>query len=157
MVNGTRNVPNHLFENIAWNTLDQLKEKLQTIQTEENFDTLNRIDSKGKKLNQQYKKAAIKEIRKVFDEEIVNIANLVPQNSSIDAEEYKLEGNHLTKACVNKIVEDVHISLKKALDQLGMNSNVEKHINELVHRANFRFSDLDKWIKMCRRDLTKCI
>ena len=51
MVNGTRNVPNTLFENIDWHTLDQLKEKLQTIKDVENFDTLNRIDSKGKKIN----------------------------------------------------------------------------------------------------------
>ena len=51
MVNGTRNVPNNLFENIDWHTLDQLKSKLQTIKEVENFDTLNRIDSKGKKIN----------------------------------------------------------------------------------------------------------
>lgn len=51
MVNGTRNVPNTLFENIDWDALDQLKSKLQTIKEEENFDTLNRIDLKGKKIN----------------------------------------------------------------------------------------------------------
>ena len=51
MVNGTRNVPNTLFENIDWDALDQLKKKLQMIKEEENFDALNRIDLKGKKIN----------------------------------------------------------------------------------------------------------
>ena len=67
-----------------------------------------------------------------------------------------MQAENLTHASIDKIVHDVHESLRKALDQLGMNSNVEKHVNELVHRANFRFSDLDSWIKMCRKDLTHC-
>jgi len=41
----------------------------------ENFEALNRIDSKGKKLNQKYKKTAINEIRQVFNTEIARVAN----------------------------------------------------------------------------------
>ena len=71
-------------------------------------------------------------------------------------EETKLQGDTQTRTSIEKIVQDMHESLRKALDKLGMNSNVEKHVNELVHRANFRFSDLDSWIKLCRMHLTKC-
>ena len=82
MINGTRNMPNTLFEQIEWHSLDQLKEKLESIRSIENFDSLNRIDSKGKKINQKYKKYAIKEIRALFNDEIVKVAGLIPQNSS---------------------------------------------------------------------------
>ena len=57
-------------------------------------------------------------------------------------EEIKVDTD-LTKKSVEKIVEDFRNSLKVALNDLGMDSNAEKHINELVHRANFRFSDLE--------------
>ena len=77
-------------------------------------------------------------------------------STTMGSEETKLQGDSLTRASIEKIVLDVHESLRKALDQLGMNSNVEKHVNELVHRANFRFSDLDSWVKLCRVHLTKC-
>ena len=76
--------------------------------------------------------------------------------TTMGGEETKLQGDNLTRASIEKIVLDVHESLRKALDQLGMNSNVEKHVNELIHRANFRFSDLDSWVKLCRVHLTKC-
>jgi DNA-binding SARP family transcriptional activator len=39
-------------------------------------------------------------------------------------------------------VKDFHVSLIKALEAIGEFSNAEKHVNELIHRANFRFSDL---------------
>ena len=71
-------------------------------------------------------------------------------------EETKLQADSQTRTSIDKIVQDMHESLRKALEKLGMNSNVEKHVNELVHRANFRFSDLDSWIKLCRMHLTKC-
>ena len=77
MVNGTRNVPNTLFESIEWHSLDQLKDKLKAIKSVENFDSLNRIDSKGKKINQKYKKCAVKEIKALFNEEIVKVAGLI--------------------------------------------------------------------------------
>ena len=59
-----------------------------------------------------------------------------------DEEELRRPDEELTKKSINKIVVDFHESLSKALDQLGEASNAEKHINELIHRANFRFSDL---------------
>lgn len=43
-------------------------------------------------------------------------------------------------------MDDFHESLVKALDALGEYSNAEKHVNELVHRANFRFSELQSMI-----------
>ena len=55
---------------------------MQSIKSIENFDSLNRIDSKGKKINQKYKKYAIKEIRALFNDEIVKVAGILPQNSS---------------------------------------------------------------------------
>lgn len=50
-VNGTRNVPNVIFEQVEWHTLDQLKEKMAKLREIENFEAVNRIDSKAKKLN----------------------------------------------------------------------------------------------------------
>ena len=44
LVNGTRNVPNQLFEQIDWNALDALNEKLETLRKIENFEDLNRVD-----------------------------------------------------------------------------------------------------------------
>ena len=52
----------------------------------------------------------------------------------------------VTKRSMQKIVDDFHESLVKALDALGEYSNAEKHVNELVHRANFRFSELQSMI-----------
>ena len=48
----------------------------------------------------------------------------------------------MVKKSIVKIVTDFKISLTKALDSLGEFSHAEKHINELIHRANFRFDDL---------------
>ena len=44
MVNGTGNIPNFLFEQMDWNALDTLKEKLMTLKKIENFEDLNRVD-----------------------------------------------------------------------------------------------------------------
>ena len=64
--------------------------------------------------------------------------------------------DELTRQSVEKIVADFRVSLVKELDKLGENSNAEKHINELVHRANFRFSDLQTLINRSRKELTHC-
>lgn len=52
-----------------------------------------------------------------------------------------------THRSIQKIVEDFRTSLQKALEALGEASNAEKHVNEMIHRANFRFSDLHEAIK----------
>ena len=70
-------------------------------------------------------------------------------------EEVKIDAE-LTKMSVEKIVEDFRNSLKSNLKALGMDSNAEKHINELVHRANFRFSDLESINNMCMNELHNC-
>ena len=140
------------------------------------------IDSKAKKLNQRFKKAAMKQVQADVNEGIIRIAGLIPSAnfsqesnltpkeagslgakdiiasnvSILDGEELKEPGEEPTKKSVEKIVQDFRLSLMKALDQLGEYSNAEKHINELVHRANFRFSDLQTCIQQCRRELTKC-
>jgi len=61
-------------------------------------------------------------------------------------EELKAPDGEMTKQSVTRIVQDFKESLSKALDSLGAYSNVEKHANELIHRANFRFSDLHSWL-----------
>ena len=52
------------------------------------------------------------------------------------------ERHNLTRQAITKLVKDFHLSLRTTLDRLGDCSNAEKHVNELIHRANFRFSDL---------------
>ena len=71
-------------------------------------------------------------------------------------EEIKSPDAELTSKSVEKIVQDFQESLTKALESLGAYSNVEKHMNELVHRANFRFSDLHTWLQVSRQELNKC-
>lgn len=44
MVNGTKNVPNFLFEQIDWNALEAISEKLESLKKIENFEDLNRVD-----------------------------------------------------------------------------------------------------------------
>jgi len=177
MVVGTRNVPNNIFDNVNWYVLDDLKEKLNKLHSVENHEDLNRVDSKAKKLNQRYKKAATKEVEAIFNHEIVRIAGLITSNKfkktasllvegeTIDSEgpiafseeEIKMSPEELTRKSVEKIVQDFRVSLVKALDALGMSSNVERHVNELVHRANFRFSDLQSLLKKAKTELTKCL
>ena len=92
-----------------------------------------------------------------------NIDDLVANDVGFDfaaSEELKNQkgaiNDELTRESVEKIVADFRVSLQKELDKLGENSNAEKHINELVHRANFRFSDLQTWINRSRKELTHC-
>jgi hypothetical protein len=173
----TRNVPNNIFDSVNWYVLDDLREKLNKLHSVENHEDLNRVDSKAKKLNQRYKKAAVKEVEAVFNNEIVRIAGLITankfkKNSSLlqegetydgeshvafTEEETKLTPEELTRKSVEKIVQDFRVSLVKALDALGMASNVERHVNELIHRANFRFSDLQTLLKKAKTELTKCL
>ena len=67
VVVATRNVPNFLFEQVDWSQLDEIQQKLIQLGNTESHDDLNRIDAKAKKLNQRYRKAAVKEIRALFD------------------------------------------------------------------------------------------
>ena len=76
--------------------------------------------------------------------------------SQSDSYDLRLPSEDLTKKSVQKIVEDFRVSLSKALESIGECSNAEKHVNELIHRANFRFSDLQTWVNMCRKELNKC-
>ena len=77
---GTRNIPNNLFDEVDWFLVDDLKEKLMKLQTMESHEDLNRVDLKSKKLNQKYRKAAIKEAVCVFDDEIIRVAGLIDPN-----------------------------------------------------------------------------
>ena len=43
---------------------------------------------------------------------------------------------------VAKICDDFKKELHKSLDSFVEESHSEKHLNEMIHRANFRFSDL---------------
>ncbi len=107
-------------------------------------------------------------MRATFDGEIVRIAGLLQKDteaqtnsqktSTLDnpEEELKEIDANLTKSSIDKIVQDFHESLQKALDALGACSNVEKHMNELVHRANFRFSDLHIWVNQSKTEFAKC-
>ena len=119
---------------------------------------MNRVDSKSKKLNQKYKRTAIKEITATFNQEIVHIAGLITPGKPGDLSDTELSSgaqslqdadsvlsmpsDDLMKKSAQKIVEDFRVSLSKALESVGDCSNSEKHINELIYRANFRFSDL---------------
>ena len=75
----------------------------------------------------------------------------------IQDEETKQPDNELVKKSVEKIVKDFQTSLVKALDALGEYSNAEKHVNELVHRANFRFADLKNLEQECTNLLQNCL
>lgn len=43
---------------------------------------------------------------------------------------------------IAKICYDFRIELNKQIDTVGEFSNAEKIKNEMIHRANFRFDDL---------------
>jgi hypothetical protein len=73
----TKNIPNFLFEQVDWSQLDDMQHKLIKLLNTENSHDLNRIDAKAKKLNQRYRRAALKEMRATFDGEIVRIAGLL--------------------------------------------------------------------------------
>lgn len=165
MVVAMRNVPNVLFEQVDWSQLDDLQEKLQQLTQYENYQDLNKLEAKAKKLKQKYRKAALKEIKATLDQEIVKIAGFSATQGQEDStegaiaacdEEIKSPDAELTSKSVEKIVQDFQESLTKALESLGAYSNVEKHMNELVHRANFRFSDLHSWLQISREELNKC-
>ena len=52
MVVAMRNVPNFLQEQVNWNSLDDMSEKLTSLMTKpENYEVLNQLDAKAKKLN----------------------------------------------------------------------------------------------------------
>ena len=99
-------------------------------------------------MSHRFKKEAVNEIKDAFDRELIRIAGIEEEERKTLAE--------LTVKSAQKIVDDFHDSLQKALDSLGAYSNVEKHMNELVHRANFRFSDLHNLICDSRQELSKC-
>ena len=67
MVVAMRNVPNTLFEQVDWSQLDDLQEKLQQLTQYENYQDLNKLEAKAKKLKQKYRKAAHKEIKATLD------------------------------------------------------------------------------------------
>ena len=50
MVVAMRNVPNTLFEQVDWSQLDDLQEKLQQLTQYENYQDLNKLEAKAKKL-----------------------------------------------------------------------------------------------------------
>ena len=54
MVVAMRNVPNFLQEQVNWNSLDDMSEKLTK---PENYEVLNQLDAKAKKLNLNFKRA----------------------------------------------------------------------------------------------------
>ena len=61
MVVAMRNVPNYLQEQVNWNSLDDMSEKLTSLMTKpENYEVLNQLDAKAKKLNQRYNSLAVK-------------------------------------------------------------------------------------------------
>lgn len=45
LVVGTRNVPNNIFDQVNWYTLDDLKEKLTKLHQVENHLDLNKVDA----------------------------------------------------------------------------------------------------------------
>lgn len=109
-------------------------------------------------------------MRAAFENEIVRVAglanlskrDLMIEGSDINTalvmaeQELKSPDVELTRQSVNKIVLDFKESLQRALDSLGAYSNVEKHMNELIHRANFRFADLHNWLQDSKHELSKC-
>lgn len=56
----TENEPNKLLEEIDWHMLTTIQEKLKKLKEIENHEDLNRQDAKLKKLNQRYKKTAVR-------------------------------------------------------------------------------------------------
>ena len=173
MVVAMRNVPNYLQEQVNWNSLDDMSEKLTSLMTKpENYEVLNQLDAKAKKLNQRYNSLAVKQVRAMFDRAIIGCSMLdVAESTSgaatnndtdegrprqLSMEELKTPEANMTCQSINKIIQDFHDSLVEALGQLGAYSNVEKHMNELIHRANFRFSDLHTWLKDSEAELRKC-
>ena len=66
------------------------------------------------------------------------------------------ERHNLTRQAITKLVKDFHESLRSTLDRLGDCSNAEKHVNELIHRANFRFSDLQVALTKAKEEIVKC-
>jgi hypothetical protein len=61
---------------------------------------------------------------------------------SHEQEQERKDRKKLAKQAIQRLVKDFNSSLRTPLDRLGDCNNAEKHVNELVHRANFRFSDL---------------
>ena len=51
MVVATRNVPNNVFDQVNWHTLDDLATKMEQLHAIENYEALNLVDMKSKKLN----------------------------------------------------------------------------------------------------------
>jgi len=72
-----RNVPNYLQEQVNWSQLDDMQTKLITLAAKyEQYEDLNRLDAKAKKLNQRYRKSALKEVKASIDLAVVRIAGL---------------------------------------------------------------------------------
>ena len=41
--------------------------------------------------------------------------------------------------------------MNKTLEMVGDNANAEKQVNELIHRANFRFDDLYSGVNKAKK------
>ena len=93
-------------------------------------------------------------MQKEVQKEIIKIANIEgdSRNESHDSTEAGTSwvqddttGEAIESFCtqaIAKICSDFRYELHKSLGSAGEFSNAEKHVNELIHRANFRFSDL---------------
>ena len=55
-----------------------------------------------------------------------------------------------------KICSDFRKELHKSLKPNDEFLNAEKHINEMIHRANFRFSDLQEGARKAKKVLSQC-
>ena len=74
---------------------------------------------------------------------------------SLEEETEVKERMNLTRQAITKLVKDFHISLRTTLDRLGDMSNAEKHVNEMIHKANFRFSDLQTILARAKDEVLK--
>lgn len=75
---------------------------------------------------------------------------------SVEGESDDKERKAMVKQAITKLVKDFHSSLRTTLDRIGESSNAEKHVNELIHKANFRFSDLQLILNRAKDEVFKC-
>ena len=164
----TGNKPNELYDGVKWSALMEIGEQLEALKIRQNQKELDRVDVKSRQINQRFEQVAAELVQKEVQKEIIKIANIEgdSRNESHDSTEagtswgqYDDTGEATEMLCMQaiaKICSDFRYELHKSLGSVGEFSNVEKHVNELIHRANFRFSDLQAGVRKAKQLLTKC-